>query len=168
MVSIYKLAGYKYIGDRPEAPIGVNMGLFRDNLTYICASFSEWSEDRKMLMFMFEEHLSYLDIEIFDKLFASHLSNNAIPRMHIVLKEHTDETNGQTALMVSKGGAEESIFLQIDGAPVDILTVIARKKRFYHKELPVQKELAWKAATKPKAKRAARKKPVNPTDEATT
>jgi hypothetical protein len=88
--------------------------------------------------------------------------------MHIVLKEHTDETNGQTALMVSKGGAEESIFLQIDGAPVDILTVIARKKRFYHKELPVQKELAWKAATKPKAKRAARKKPVNPTDEATT
>lgn len=164
MVSIYQLAGYKYIGDRPDAPVGHNMGTFRDNLTYICASFSDWKEDRKKLMFIFEEHLSYLDIEIFDKLFASHLSNNAIPRIHIVLKEHTDETSGQTALMVSKGGEDESIFLQVDGEPEDILTLIARKKRFYHKDLPLQRELAWEAVTRPKAKRAARRKPGNLTN----
>lgn len=168
MVSIYQLAGYKYIGDRPDAPIGHNMGLFRDNLTYISASFSDWDEDRKKLMFIFGEHLSYLDIEIFDKLFASYLSNNAIPRIHIVLKEHTDETDGQTALMVSKGGDEESIFLQVNGAPENILALITRKKRFYHKDLPLQKKLAREAATRPKAKRTARKKPVNPTGGTTT
>jgi hypothetical protein len=119
-------------------------------------------------MFIFEEHLSYLEIGIFDKLFASHLSDNAIPQIHIVLKEHTDETNGQTALMVSKGGEPGGIFLKVDGEPENILTLIARKKRFYSKDLPLQKQLAWEAATRPKAKRAARKKPGNPTNEAPT
>jgi hypothetical protein len=144
MVSIYQLSGYKYIGDRPEAPIGVNMGLFRDNLTYISASFSDWKEDRKKIMFIFDEHLSYLDIEIFDNLFASHLSGNTISQIHIVLKEHTDETNGSTALMVTTS------------EPEGIMQLISSKKKFYHKELPLQRELAW--ANLKSSKRPARKK----------
>lgn len=156
MVSIHQLAGYKFYGDRPESSIGRSLGPFRDNITYISASFSDWKEDRKKLMFIFEEHVSYLDIKIFDRLFASHLIDNAIPQIHIVLKQHTDETNGNVALMVTST------------EPEDIMKLIAQKKKFYHVELPLKQKLEWEALTRPKAKRAARKKPGNPTDEAAT
>lgn len=156
MVSIYQLTGYKYYGERPEALIGRSLGTFRDNLTYISVSFSDWKEDRKKLMFIFDEHISYLDVKVFDKLFASYLIDNVIPQIHIVLKEHTDETNGNLALMVTKTEPEE------------VMTLIAKKKKFYHTELPLKKKLEWEALTRPKVKRAARKKSVDPTDELTT
>jgi hypothetical protein len=156
MVSIYQLAGYKFYGDRPESSIGRSLGTFRDNLTYISASFSDWKEDRKKLMFIFDEHVGYLDIKIFDKLFASHLIDNVIPQIHIVLKEHTDETNGNLALMVTTT------------EPEGVMALIVKKKKFYHVELPLKKKLEWEALTRPKAKRAARKKPGNPTSEAAT
>jgi hypothetical protein len=154
MVSIYQLAGYKFYGDRPESSIGRSLGTFRDNMTYISASFSDWKEDRKKLMFIFEEHLHYLEIEIFDNLFASHLTNNVIPQIHIVIKQHTDETDGSVALMVATT------------EPEGIMRLIARKKKFYNVELPLKKELEWEALTRPKAKRVTRKKPSKPTDEA--
>ena len=107
-------------------------------------------------MFIFDEHISYLDVKVFDKLFASYLIDNVIPQIHIVLKEHTDETNGNLALMVTKTEPEE------------VMTLIAKKKKFYHTELPLKKKLEWEALTRPKVKRAARKKSVDPTDELTT
>lgn len=146
MVSIYQLAGYKFYGDRPESSVGRSLGTFRDNMTYISASFSDWKEDRKKLMFIFDEHISYLDIKIFDKLFASHLIDNAIPQIHIVLKEHTDETNGNVALMVTTT------------EPEGVMMLIAQKKKFYNTELPLKKKLEWEALTRPKARRPARKK----------
>jgi hypothetical protein len=104
-------------------------------------------------MFIFDEHVGYLDIKIFDKLFASHLIDNVIPHIHIVLKEHTDETNGNLALMVTTT------------EPEGVMALIVKKKKFYHVELPLKKKLEWEALTRPKAKRAARKKPGNPINE---
>jgi hypothetical protein len=156
MVSIYQLTGYKYIGERPGAPIGHNTGLFRDNLTYINASFSDWKADREKILFIFEEHISYLNIDIFDNLFASHLSNNSIPQLHIVIKEHTDETEGQTALMVTKGDNPDSIFLKNGEQQENILDIIARKKKFYNTDLPYNQKLERMALLKPK--RTSRKK----------
>ena len=46
MVSIYHLDGYKYIGGHPDAQPGRNSGIFRDNLTYLNLSFSDWEVDK--------------------------------------------------------------------------------------------------------------------------
>lgn len=163
MISIHHLDGYKYIGDHPDAQPGRGTDTFRDNLTYMNLSFSDWEADKNKLLFICEQHLGWLNMELLERVLLPCVVDNAIARLHLIIGQNDGyDEQGGIKFMTEEGEDPGEVMLKAGQEEESVLALIARKKHFYRVELPAKKAAAWEALLKPKKKLSSgksRKKP---------
>jgi hypothetical protein len=126
MVKIYELDGYKYSENNPHLEGMHQLGgdsVFNENLFYMCFSSTDWEKAQRMMRFIIENHVPWLEeadgVSFFNEFLQPYVKENRLLKVHLVISQHPNVNDGQVAVMASKR------------KPKNISQNIAKKKEFY-------------------------------------
>ncbi|UYZ61333.1 hypothetical protein [Hymenobacter latericus] len=126
----YTCTGYKHFGAEPPLSFHNRHGEqdFRDNMLYLSVAFSDWKHDREMLRFVLDTHFNGFSAKFMEKAIQPYVQANQTPQLHLLIWQHSRDTQGKLKLSIGTG---EPVVERFGQESVSAQQYIASRRAYY-------------------------------------
>jgi hypothetical protein len=133
MISIINCDSYKYYGCKLPVHYGKPWYQYRDNMLYLCLSFSDWQNDQQMLKSLLDAHVTNLPFDYVAQAIQPFVVDNQTCELHCVIWQKDDLDNFQLKFSLTK---QKPVAVQVEGQePIMVDDYVASMRAFYAAEM---------------------------------